>query len=90
VHCRQRYHHYLMYGISMTAGVFGGLLLTNLVLPGAVDGVKIFVSVLSGVSFWYLTMQGRSLYTSQRCFRVYKQAPGFRTGQYSTPRFSST
>ena len=73
---RQKYHQYLIYGITITAGVFGGLLFCNLVFPVTItDEAKVLCSLFLGVGLWYL-----SLHTERMVLQIFGMSAGMATG----------
>ena len=58
----QKYHQYLVHGITLTTGVFGGLLFCNLSFPSSItDEAKILCSLAIGFALWYVAVQGEEV-----------------------------
>jgi len=72
----QRHHRHLVYGITMTAGVFGGLLFCNLVFPPSItDAAKIVCSLVIGFGLWYL-----ALHEEKVVLQIFGMSAGMATG----------
>lgn len=75
---RQKHHKHLVYGITMTSGVFGGLLFCNLVFPPAItDEAKIVCALVIGFGLWYLALHGEKV-----VLQIFGVSAGMATGTF--------